>query len=406
MKKLFVTLLVVLCTISFVFASGAQEENKGPLTVWVMGAGSQVDALKAATEAFTAETGIAVDFSAPGNDYESLIATKMAASDMPDVFDTSGWSLRRYKEFLAPINDMDFASSITQSAKYTITDTDGKMYVLPFDTDLSGIVYNEDVLKDAGVDPDEILTWDDFSEACAKIKATGKTPISCGASNGFTVGWIFDRLAPSFFVAGKENRVDDLLSGKFDEEAWVRMNELVDSWVKNGYFNEDVVSGDFVGDIGRLSANECGFVFIQNVAISMSGADNLGLMPLPAVNKEDGRTLISSVNVALGISKDSKNKENAEKLLSFLARPEVAVTIAEATGNVPAIKGANANLGVVQKYVDKYADVPTYDFFDRIYLPSGIWDTICSEGQNVLAQKSGAVESTAKQIKSVFDSLF
>lgn len=404
MKKVLTILIILVVSLSFAFAGGSKESK--PLTVWVMGAGAQVDALKAAADGFTAETGIQVDFSAPGNDYESLLQTKMASGDMPDVFDTSGWSLRRYKEFLSPLNGKSFTNNISEAAMNTIKDSDGKFYVLPFDTDLSGIIYNTDVLKEAGVNVDEILTWDDFSAACAKIKAIGKTPISCGASSVFTVGWIYDRLAPSFFVTGKENRVDDLLSGKLDEAQWIKMNALVDSWLKNGYFNKDVVSGDFMGDLNGLVANEVGFVFIQNVAISMTGAKNLGLMPLPAVNKEDGVSMISSVNIALGISKNSKNKANAEKFLEYLSRDEVAASIASSTGNVPALTNAKVDLGPVQSYIDKYQSVPTYDFFDRIYLPSGIWDTICSEGQNVLAGKSGAVESTAKQIKATFDSLF
>lgn len=401
MKKLSVVLLVLAVALSGVFASGAKEEA-GPVTIWVMGAGSQVEAMKAACDDFTAETGIQVDFSAPGDQYESLLATKMAANDMPDIFDTSGWSLRRYKEYLMKLNDMPFASSITTAAKNVITDEKGDFYVLPFDTDISGIVYNVNVLNEAGVDVDSIKTWADFTEACAKIKAIGKTPISCGASNGFTTGWIYDRLAPSFYL----DDVDNLLAGKFDESRWVEMNKLVDSWLKAGYFNEDVVSGDFMGDLGRLGSDQCGFVFIQNVAIAMLPDANLGLMPLPANKEGDEVTLISSVNVALGIAKDSKNKTNAQKLLEYLARPEVATKIAESTGNVSAIEGTTADLGKVQPYLEKYADVATYDFFDRIYLPSGIWDTICSEGQNVLAGKPGAVESTAKQVAEVFNSLF
>lgn len=51
-------------------------------------------------DAFAAKTGYTIDFSAPGDTYEELLKTKMAAKDMPDVFDTHGWSVARYGEFL------------------------------------------------------------------------------------------------------------------------------------------------------------------------------------------------------------------------------------------------------------------------------------------------------------------
>lgn len=52
---------------------------------------------------------------------------------------------------------------------------EGKLYGLPTTTDARGLLYNEDVLKDAGVDLDlfdwknHVITWDELSDACEKI---------------------------------------------------------------------------------------------------------------------------------------------------------------------------------------------------------------------------------------------
>ena len=72
------------------------------ITMWVSAAGPQVEAMQAAVKNFEAETGYTVDFSAPGDTYEELMKTKMAADDMPDVFDTHGWSVARYSSYLMP----------------------------------------------------------------------------------------------------------------------------------------------------------------------------------------------------------------------------------------------------------------------------------------------------------------
>lgn len=52
---------------------------------------------------------------------------------------------------------------------------DGQLYGLPTSTDARGLMYNEDVLRDAGVDlglfdpAQHVITWDELTEACEKI---------------------------------------------------------------------------------------------------------------------------------------------------------------------------------------------------------------------------------------------
>jgi len=410
MKKVFTVVIAVLMCASVVFAQAAAEENP-TISVWVSGAGSQVEVLKVACEDFTAETGIKVEFSAPGDTYEEMMKTKMASNDLPDVFDTHGWAVVRYSDYLMPVNDMAFYKNISSQIIPTVS-KDGKTYVLPFDMDLTGIVYNVDVMNEAGVDVDKIKTWADFEAACEKIKAIGKTPVTLGGSSGVTVGWYYDRVAPSFYYTDETNsKAADLKSGKFDPKPWEEISAMLDRWVSKGYLNADCVTGDFMGDITAISTAKAGFDFIQNVAITMGRANvnpdgNMGMMPIPSKSASDEPSLISGEGVALGIWKDTKHKAAAEKLLNYLAQPEVAAKVCTATGNVPALTNVKVDLGVLQQYIDKYSDVEAFNYFDRAYCPSGMWDVMCATGQDVLAQKSGAVAESAKQMKSTFDALW
>jgi raffinose/stachyose/melibiose transport system substrate-binding protein len=186
---------------------------------------------------------------------------------------------------------------------------------------------------------------------------------------------------------------------------------MLDRWVTKGYLNADCVTGDFMGDITAISTAKAGFDFIQNVAITMGLANvnpdgNMGMMPIPSNSASDEPSLISGEGVALGIWKDTKHKAAAEKLLNYLAQPEVAAKVCVATGNVPALTNVKVDLGVLQQYIDKYSDVEAFNYFDRAYCPSGMWDVMCATGQDVLAQKSGAVAESAKQMKSTFDALW
>ena len=190
--------------------------------------------------------------------------------------------------------------------------------------DISGIVYNVDVLNEAGVDVDSIKTWDDFDAACAKVLAVGKTPIHMGGSNNFTIGWYYDRVAPSYFITDEANsKAEDLKNGTFDTATWAEISALLDSWVTKGYLNEDCVSGEYTADVAALASNEAAFLFYGNIAITLGlGINenaNLGMMPLPAKTTSDEPSLIAGENVALGVWSDTKVKSAAIELLEYIA---------------------------------------------------------------------------------------
>lgn len=387
---------------------GSEEGGDVTITFSTNVVGGKADALQAACEAFSEETGYTVDFQAPGESYEELMKTKMSANELPDVFTTHGWSVARYSDYLEPVNDMEWAADINEQIKPVITDADGNMYVLPIDMDIAGIICNMTVLEEAGVNPDEIRTWDDFAAACDKIKATGKTPIHMGGKDSWTIGQYFDWAAPSYYITDDStSQADALKSGEFDTAAWEKVAGMMDEWVKAGYFNEDVLTADYNADTQALAQDEAAFCFYGNSGIvdtlNVNPDANLGMIPIPSVSAEDEPSLIAGEDIAVGVWKDSEVKDEAIELLNYLAQPEVAKTICEAAGNKSGINGVEAEIGDIGTYYDKYADVETFPYFDREYLPSGMWDVMCATGADILAQKDGSVETAASTMEQNFN---
>lgn len=136
--------------------------------------------VQAVCEQFTEETGIGVEAIMPGSNFSDIMKTRMASNQLPDVWTTHGWAVARYAEYLEPLNDFGFAEHISSSIEEQITDKDGNLYTLPIDMDLTGIIYNVNVLEEAGVNVDGLKTWDDFNEACKKVKSIGKNTNSDG----------------------------------------------------------------------------------------------------------------------------------------------------------------------------------------------------------------------------------
>ena len=77
----------------------------------------------------------------------------------------------------------------------------------------------------------------------------------------------------------------------------------------------------------------------------------------------------------------------------------ISAAIATASGNPAGLQGVTSEIGDIQTYIDKYSSVRTFPYFDREYLPSGMWDVMCATGADILAKKSGAVAQAANETK-------
>lgn len=431
MKKIVGLLLAALLAVSMLAGCGSEnpaapegtpqastqsapEASSGKdvkLTFMTNVVGEQAIALENAVKAFSDETGYEVEFSAPGSSYEELMKTKMASKELPDLFTTHGWSVARYSEYLMPVNDQPFAPNISEQLKPVITDKQGNIFVLPIDRDIAGMIYNEDVLKDSGVNVDDLKTWADFEAACAKIKGKGFTPIHIGGKDNWTIGQFFDWVAPSFYITNEaSNKREELKSGKFDTATWERVAGLMDKWAKAGYFNVDVLTADYNADMEALATGKTAFCFYGNSSIvdakKINPEAKLGMMPIPANSADDQPTLIAGERIAVGVWKDSPSKAEAVELLNYFARPEVMSAIATASGNPAGLNGVESDIGEIAAYYEKYNNVKTFPYFDREYLPSGMWDVMCATGADILAGKENSVADAAKVMEQNFNDKF
>lgn len=262
MKKLVVTMLIATMAIASAGCSKAPEEPKTETTettakkekqetdvtlefLYNLNGEAISNEVQAVCEQFTEETGIGVEAIMPGSNFSDIMKTRMASNQLPDVWTTHGWAVARYAEYLEPLNDFGFADHISSSIEEQITDKDGNLYTLPIDMDLTGIIYNVNVLEEAGVNVDDLKTWDDFNEACKKVKSIGKTPIQMGGKDSYTFGNLMDFIAPTFITNEDEANQEALLDGSFDWSKWNVVVDQVASWNAEGYFNKDAVTADF-----------------------------------------------------------------------------------------------------------------------------------------------------------------
>ena len=206
------------------------------------------------------------------------------------------------------------------------------------------------------------------------------------------------------------NQRQALKDGTFDAATWNQVSGLMETWTKDGYFNTDALTSDYAADGVAMANGDAAFAFYGNYFIVDSQKTNpdakLGMMPIPAATSADDPSLIAGERLAVGVWKDSPRKDAAFQLLNYLAQDDVASKLATASGNPSALIGVTPDIGEIQTYLTKYADVRTFPYFDREYLPSGMWDVMCATGADVLAGNSGAVEKSGATMAQNFTDKF
>jgi raffinose/stachyose/melibiose transport system substrate-binding protein len=236
MKK-FVSLFVLLLSFSLIIvgcSSGSSSEGgseDGSVTLSVFSTISDQNSKQVFEEIideFEKENpGIVVETNFPGGEYENLLKVKMAANDMPDLFDTHGWAQIRYGDYLADLQDEEWVSQLTDTIKPVVTDEAGKVYALPLNEAKEGVTYNEEILEEYGIEPPKTFT--ELMEAAEKIhkESNGEiAPFFFAGADSWTIGQFFDYYATPLLISDEENNYgEELLNGNFDWSDWTYLPE-------------------------------------------------------------------------------------------------------------------------------------------------------------------------------------
>lgn len=390
-----------------IFANGQKETDKVTLTIMVNFQSTEAvtGALEASVKEFeAANPSIDIELIPGSADYESLMKSKMAANDLPDLWSTHGWSVMRYSEYLTPLEDQAWAKNLHAAIRPVITSPEGHIFVLPLDVDVAGVAYNKDVISKAGINVAELKTWADLYEAMDKVKAMGITPVHIGGKDFWTVGNFFDWAAPAVYVTDTNNYSgDDLKAGIFDTNKWEILASLFKDMYEKGYLNIDCLTSTYSDSARALATGEAAFEFYGNYVLAEAWTfdpnANLGFFPVPAYYAGDEPSLISGERTTLGIWKDTKHPIEAKKFLDFLAQPAQMARIATANAIPAGLTTATSDTGKLKEDYAKWANAEAYPYFDREFLPSGMWDTMCSTGSGILSGDMSPKQAAAKMLE-------
>lgn len=190
---------------------------------------------------------------------------------------------------------------------------DGKIYASPYSILYNVILYNKEVFEAAGVSS-EPQTFEEFLDACEKIKAYGVTPIAF--KNDSWAGFIwFQALIASY----EPQLYQDLCDGtaKYTDE---RVAEVMNIWkdmIDKGYFTQPIA----ITDMEKMIANgEIAMMLEPNREIrpltadyGMVSGESLDSFVLPSMN--GGKKVIFFETAPICVAKASADKDSALKAL-------------------------------------------------------------------------------------------
>lgn len=411
MKKKFALLLVLSLVVGIFAGCGSKDAADAPandaqeevssgdgVTIEFCYAGTdkRLECMQELCKAFTEETGINIELVTPNDDYEAVMKTRMSSGDMPDVWETHGYSTTRYKEYSEVLNDEEWVDRMMDTIKPLMVGTDGNIRALPVTQSMLAVVYNADVLEAADVDPAGIVHWDDFREACAKIKESGVTPMFFGGKDSHVFGYYYDIAGQSYYVPDgcMYPSASELQDGSFD---WDTKGACVFedmAWLaNNGYVNEDLFSADEDGQVQALANGKCAFSFFDcnmyGYALGYNPDANLGIMPAPGTGT-GAATYSPGEGTCLAIWKDSEVKEEAKQFLDFMARSENLAAFMEASAQIAGLEvGIDVDdptyLALLESQEMYAGKAESFNVLDREYITVDIWQSMIDGAMEVFA---------------------
>ena len=333
---------------------------------------------------------INIDGNYPMGEYESVVRVKMAANDMPDLFDTHGWAKNRYGEYVADLSEMDWAKNLDPAMEPLLKDDTGKVYAFPLNQAKDGLTYNATLLEEYGIEPPK--NFEEFMEALRTVKEKGNgevTPLWFGGSEKGQLAQFFDQFAtPLLTTYPDHNYEEELLDGTFDWSNYTFLPEQLLQMREEGLLNEDVLTAQPQQRSNLLAQNKIAFI----IGYGITGTEieelnpnvEVGVMPMPPIHEGDDYYWIGGERNTVAVWKDSAHIDAAKQFVEFLAQPEIAKQVAEGTNLPSSLTNVDAE-NYYSKYYEQYSDVKVQPYFDRIYLPSGMWDVMGNTAQELLS---------------------
>ena len=291
----------------------------------------------------------------PNDDMEGKVGGASQTDSLPDILAGDVvripyWASEGiFTDITKQIDGLDNKSDLQQGHIEAGT-VDGKEYTLPFITDVSVMVWNKNLYKEAGLDPEKgPSSIDEFVEQAKAVAALNKDGVAGSYLAGQSGGALVFDLFPSVWADGESVMNADGTEATLDNDSMKAVldayKELANTTNGLGAGSKEETGATWTAPFANGNIGVMPYPNTSSTALfeaEKDGGFEVGVTPIPGT--KEGKTSTFLGGDAMGISKDCKHVAQAWNFLAWLmsddAQMEVFAANGDTASNIQTLKTA------------------------------------------------------------------
>ena len=291
----------------------------------------------------------------PNDDMEGKVGGASQTDSLPDILAGDVvripyWASEGiFTDITKQIDGLDNKADLQQGHIEAGT-VDGAEYTLPFITDVSVMVWNKNLYKEAGLDPEQgPKSIDQFVEQAKKVAALNKDGVAGSYLAGQSGGALVFDLFPSVWADGESVMNKDGSEATLDNDSMKGVldayKELANTTNGLGAGSKEETGATWTAPFANGKIGVMPYPNTSTTALfdaEKDGGFEVGVAPIPGT--KEGKTSTFLGGDAMGISKDSKHVAQAWNFLYWLmqsdAQKEVFADQGATASNIQTLKTA------------------------------------------------------------------
>ena len=291
----------------------------------------------------------------PNDDMEGKVGGASQTDSLPDILAGDVvripyWASEGiFTDITKQIEGLDNLKDLQQGHIEAGT-VDGAKYTLPFITDVSVMVWNKNLYKEAGLDPEQgPKSIAEFTEQAKKIAALNKDGVAGSYLAGQSGGALVFDLFPSVWADGETVMNEDGTEATLDNDSVKGVleayKELANTTNGLGAGSKEETGATWTAPFANGKIGVMPYPNTSTTALfeaEKSGGFEVGVAPIPGTKEGKSSTFLGGD--AMGISKDSKHVAQAWNFLNWLmqsdTQKEVFADNGDTASNIETLKTA------------------------------------------------------------------